>query len=352
MTREYEEQGHVFVKEYPDLRVRQYLPNGLAWDRHTYEGYYVFEDENGLLHDRDFVGYTVVLFRPSEGDAWMRPWNIIQQISLSQGNDKEGNQIWMKGEFRPPGQTNQWVLLATGKHKGKKAEGPWHWLWPEDRDWEQPPKPEGYEYPNAEEFFYEFDEKDAKSEYVSPHYWIETAPMGLGDSKTIPRPAEKAPEKTRKVVEKGYVLVNKLPNLKLGKDVPGGLAFDQYTFEGLYKSHNPDSPFNDRPMIGIVMSLYKPEKPGEGMTADNLLCQYSSIQTGKQDEDQIWFWSEYHKPSKPNIVLKIATGEFEGLQGEGTFHLEWPEDWTEPEIPEGYQYAVAHEFTLEIPDTI
>ncbi|MDB4798786.1 hypothetical protein OAH36_04230 [Verrucomicrobia bacterium] len=65
--------------------------------------------------------------------------------------------------------------------------------------------------------------------------------------------------------------------------------------------------------------------------------------------EQIWWWGELFSKKKAKFTLKVATGAFEGLSGVGTWHPEWPKDWNKPEIPNGYDKAIAHEYTFDMP---
>ena len=85
------------------------------------------------------------------------------------------------------------------------------------------------------------------------------------------------------------------------------------------------------------------------MGASNIHCQYWCIQSGKPDGDQIWWWGESFPPARPQLTLKVATGEFTGLAGIGTWHSVWPDDWERPSIPTGYDDVIAQEFTFDIP---
>jgi hypothetical protein len=95
-------------------------------------------------------------------------------------------------------------------------------------------------------------------------------------------------------------------------------------------------------------STNKP-KPGENMTPDNMHCSYWNIQTGDPEGDQIWWWGESFPPRKPQLTLKVATGEFEGLSGIGTWHEKWPSSHKKPATLEGYDYALACDFIFDMP---
>ena len=356
----YSDQCYVWLKEMPTFfRERNYLPGGLAWDRHSYQGVYVSDNPKSLFYSRHYVGQTVILFKPDEPGGNMNRGNIIYQYSISQGNDDDLDQIWVHGEFMPPRDCIQWVLAATGKHRGIRSEGVWHWFWPQNRNWPQPENPPGYDYPNAEEFNYTYpDKSDGQPDMVGYDYWIETPPYGVNEtSLTLALPAKEKPAKTKRIHEKGYVLIKKLPDLQQRQLIPPGnkggppeekTGFDHYNFEGVYISQNPDSPFHNRPLTGKVMTVYKP-KPGEDMQPGNIHCQYLCIQSGKPKGHQIWWWGESFPPKKPQLTLKVATGPFEGLSGIGTWHPVWPDEWKKPHVPEGYDVAIAHEYTFDMP---
>lgn len=356
----YSDQCYVWLKEMPDFfRERHYLADGLAWDRHSYQGIYVSDDPNSMFYSRHYVGETVLLFRPDEPGGNMNRANIIYQYSLSQGNDGDMHQIWLKGEFRPPSDCKQWVLAATGKHRGVRAEGVWHWHWPEGRNWEQPENPPGYDYPNAEEFNYKYPEKgDGEPAMVGHDYWIETPPYGNDSQEpSLGLPATEKPANTERITDKGYFLIKKLPDLQQRQLIPPGnikgapeekTGFDHYNFTGVYVSENPDSPFNNRPISGKFMAIYRP-KPGEDMTPGNMHCSYWNIQTGEPEGDQIWWWGESFPPRKPQLTLKVATGEFEGLAGIGTWHETWPASHIKPADLKGHDFALACDFTFDVP---
>lgn len=356
-ARSYEDRGFVWLKEYPNFfRERHSIPGGLAWDRHAYSGHYVWENPESIFNDRHYVGMTVVLFKPKHTGEGMNRNNIIYQYSISQGNNRDFDQNWVHGEFVPPGNSMQWVIAATGKNAGIRAEGMWHWNWPQNRNWTPPPTPKGFDYPNAEEFYYEQPDKNSgpvAEDRMSPVYWIQTPPYGLGTlaerAGKIPKPAAVAPARSSRIEEKGYVLVKESPDLYQQQAFPGKSGFEQVTFTGVYKSLRPDSPFQDRPLSGMVLTLFKPDKPCDKKNPDNIVCQYISVQTGKPEGDQIWFWGQFIPPQEPTLTIKIATGGFEGLIGGGSWHAQWPEDWAKPAVPAGYDYAVAHEFSLDIP---
>ncbi len=357
----YEDQCYVWLKEMPEFfRERHYLPGGLAWDRHSYQGIYVSDNPKSLFYSRHYVGETVLLFKPDSVGGGMNRGNIIYQYSISQGNDGDLDQIWVQGEFMPPKDCIQWVIAATGKHRGIRAEGVWHWFWPQDRNWEQPENPPGYDYPNAEEFNYLYpDKKEGEPDLVGHDYWIETPPYGNTSSEPVlGAPATVKPENTARVTEKGYILIRKLPDLQQRQLIPAGnvkgtsseetTGFEHYNFTGVYISENPSSPFNNRPLSGKRMAIYTPE-PGEDMNPGNLHCDYLSIQTGEPDKDQIWWWAEAFPPRRPQFTLKVATGEYEGLSGIGTWYYEWPRSHKKPSSIAGYDYVIACEFTFDIP---
>ncbi len=358
----YSDQCYVWLKEMPDFfRERNYLEGGLAWDRHSYQGIYVSDDPKSLFYSRHYVGQTVVLFRPDEPGGDMNRANIIYQYSLSQGNDGDMDQIWLKGEFKPPLDCKQWVLGATGKHRGVKAEGVWHWHWPENRNWEKPENPPGYDYPNAEEFNYEYPVNSKKqSEMVGKEYWIDSPPFGVADTTlTLALPATEKPASVSRVFEKGYVLIKVLPDLQQTQLIPPGnkkgpaekiTGFKHYNFEGVYISENPDSPFHQMPLTGKSMAIYEPS-PGDHMKASNLHCHYLMIQSGDPGGDQIWWWGESFPPMESRLTLKVATGRFEGLSGKGSWYAQWPSDRVKPELPEGYDAVIAHDYIFDLPLT-
>jgi hypothetical protein len=355
--RSYTDKGFVWLKEYPIFfRERHAIPGGLAWDRHSYFGHYVWENPDSPFYDRHYVGMTVVLFKPAYPGENMNRGNIIYQYSISQGNNRDFGQNWVHGEFVPPGKTMQWIIAATGKNAGVKAEGIWHWDWPQNRNWVPPPTPKGFDYPNAEEFYYELPDPKAgpvPEDSMSPVYWIEAPPFGLGTpaerAGKIPKPATVAPAHSKRIDEKGYVLVKELPDLNQRQAFPGAAGFEQVTFTGVYKSMNPDSPLQDRPLSGMILTLFKPNRPLDKKDPSNIVCQYVSVQTGEKEGDQIWLWGQFIPPQKPVYTLKVATGKFEGLMGEGTWYFLWPKGWKKPQEPTGYDYAVAHEFILDFP---
>ncbi|MBT5707775.1 MAG: hypothetical protein HOI66_15785 [Verrucomicrobia bacterium] len=356
----YSDQCYVWLKEMPTFfRERNYLPGGLAWDRHSYQGVYVSDNPSSLFYSRHYVGQTVVLFKPDTPGGNMNRENIIYQYSISQGNDNDLDQIWVHGEFMPPLDCIQWVLAATGKHRGIRSEGVWHWNWPENRNWQKPENPPGYDYPNAEEFNYQYPEaSEGQPAMVGPEYWIDAPPFNVREtSLTLGLPATEKPTKTSRINEKGYILIKKLPELQQRQLIPPGnkggpreekTGFDHYNFEGVYHSLNPNSPFHNRPLTGKVMGVHVP-KQGEGMNPSNVHCEYWCIQSGEPKGDQIWWWGELFSKKKAKFTLKVATGAFEGLSGVGTWHPEWPKDWNKPEIPNGYDKAIAHEYTFDMP---
>jgi len=356
-ARSYEDKGYVWLKEFPNfLRERHEIPGGLAWDRHTYFGYYIWENPKSVFFDRHYVGMTVILFRPTYPGENMNPNNIIYQYSISQGNDRDFNQNWVHGEFVPPGKTMQWVIAATGRNAGTKAEGIWHWVWPLNRDWAQPPTPPGFDYPNAEEFFYERSApaaEETSEAAMSPKYWIDAPPYGLGTATErvgkVPKPGAAATIQRKRTAEKGYVLVKELPDLYQRQTFPGASGIEQVAFTGVYKSLLPNSPFQDRPLSGMLLTLFKPDRPADKKNPYNIVCQYISVQTGEKNGDQIWFWGQFIPPEKPILIMKVATGRFEGLLGEGTWHFVWPQGWAIPQVPPAFDYAVAHEFALDLP---
>jgi len=328
--------GHVYVRELPDMRVDTPLPNGHSYNRHSYEGYYVFDDPNSLLNDRAFYGVTAVLYKPKYDGQPFRRQNILYQYSLSQGNDKEGNQIWMLGEFNPPGLPMQWIVATTGKRQSENAEGMWHWNWPEMEPqslWPNPGKPTGYDYPNAEEFYYA-PTPDDKSVY-----WIDTPPIGLG-SNSIERDTS-----TPRIHERGVTFYSKKPGLNQNRDdVPGGFAFEQDAITGVYLSDNPYSIFHNRDFTGMRLALYKPAAKGERFSADNAVREFFMIQTSDHDGDHLWLWGEHIAPDKPKWIVKKGTGKFEGLVGQGTWLHEFPTDRSKPEGVRGTALATDFEF--------
>jgi hypothetical protein len=265
----------------PDFfRERRYLDNGLAWDRYSYQGIYVSDNPESMFYSRHYVGHTVVLFRPDEPGGDMKRGNFIYQYSLSQGNDDDMHQIWLQGEFRPPENCKQWVVGATGKHRGVRAEGIWHRYWPENRNWEKPENPPGYDYPNAEEFNYAYPpEGDGQPDMVGKHCWIHDAPFGVDNpGLSLGLPATEKPANTRSLEEKGYILVKKLPDLQQKQLIPPGnksgppekiTGCDHYNFEGIYIPDDPESPFYSMPLTGKSMAIYEPET-GEDMTTSNM----------------------------------------------------------------------------------
>ena len=356
----YDDQCYVWLKEMPNFfRERHYLPGGLAWDRHSYQGIYVSDNPNSMFYSRHYVGETVLLFRADGPEDKMARDNIIYQYSLSQGNDGDGDQIWVQGEFMPPFDCIQWVIAATGKFRGIRAEGVWHWHWPEGRNWEQPENPPGYDYPNAEEFNYKYpEETDGQPDMVGHDYWIDTPPYGNNSREpNLGRPALEKPDRTKRFTDKGYWLIKKLPDLQQRQLIPPGskggapeekTGFDHYNFEGVFISQDPGGPFHNRPLTGKFAAVYRP-KPGEDMNPDNLHCAYMNIQTGKPEGDQIWWWGEHFPPRKPQLTLKVATGEWEGLSGIGTWQYNWPGDMKKPSDLKGYDFALACEFTYDLP---
>ena len=356
----YADQCYVWLKEMPDFfRERHYLEGGLAWDRHSYQGIYVSDNPNSMFYSRHYVGETVLLFKPDEPGGNMNRGNIIYQYSISQGNDGDMDQIWVQGEFRPPHDCIQWVIAATGKHRGIRAEGVWHWNWPENRNWDKPENPPGYDYPNAEEFNYRFPENSTgQPDMVGHDYWIDTPPYG-NDSRepNLGLPATEKPANTFRITDMGYFLIKKLPDLQQRQLIPPGnrggppeekTGFDHYNFEGIYMSEDTHSPFHNRPLTGKFMAVYRPG-PGEDMHPGNLHCAYMNIQTGEPDGDQVWWWGESFPPRKSQLTLKVATGRFEGMSGIGTWYDTWPEDRTKPALPDGYDYALACDFTFDMP---
>ena len=285
--------------------------------------------------------------------------NIIYQYSLSQGNDGDMHQIWLQGEFRPPEDCKQWVVGATGKHRGVRAEGVWHWHWPENRNWEQPENPPGYDYPNAEEFNYAFPpETEGQPDMVGKHYWIDDAPFGVDNSGlSLGLPATEKPASTIRLEEKGYILVKKLPDLQQRQLIPPGnksgppekiTGFDHYNFKGIYIPDDLESPFYQMPLTGKSMAIYEPD-PCEDLTVSNIHCQYLMLQCGKPEGDQVWWWGEAFPPSHSQLTLKVATGKFEGLSAVGTWYLDWPADRGMPEIPADYDFALACDFIYDLP---
>ena len=356
----YEDQCYVWLKEFPHFfRERHDLTGGYAWDRHSYQGVYVSDNPKSMFYSRHYVGQTVLLFKPDKPGGGMHRDNIIYQYSLSQGNDGDLDQIWLLGEYRPPNDCKQWVLAGTGKHRGVRAEGVWHWFWPENRNWEKPENPPGYDYPNAEEFNYKYPEKtDGEPEMVGYDYWIEEPPYGSDITEPLlGLPATEKPEKTERIIEKGYFLIKKLPDLQQRQLIPAGskggapeetTGFDHYNFEGIYVSENPGSPFHQLPIYGKLLALYTPV-PGEDMHPGNLHCEFIHLQTGKPDGDQVWWLGESFPPKKPQLTLKVATGRYEGLSGIGTWFYEWPKGHVKPVIPKGYNHALACEFIFDMP---
>ncbi len=356
----YDDQCYVWLKEMPDFfRERHYLEDGIAWDRHSYQGIYVSDDPKSMFFSRHYVGQTVLLFESTGPEVPMARKNIVYQYSLSQGNDGDGDQIWVLGEFRPPHDCVQWVLAATGKFRGVRSEGVWHWNWPENRNWEQPENPPGYNYPNAEEFNYQYpEETDGQPELVGSDYWIETIPYGVTSTEPVlGYPATEKPAKTERITDRGYCLMKKLPDVQQRQLIPPGkkggdaqerTGFDHYNFEGVFISENPTSPFNNRPLTGKYLGLYTPES-GEDMTSDNRHCAYMSIQTGDPEGNQIWWWGESFPPQKPTLTMKVATGKFEGLSGIGTWYDKWPNSHKKPANMKGYDHAIACDFTYDMP---
>ncbi len=332
------DKGHVFVRELPDMRVDTPLPDGHSYNRHSYEGYYVFNDPESLLHDRTFYGVTAVLYKPQHDGQRYNKGNILYQYSLSQGNDEEGNQIWMLGEFNPPGLPMQWIVATTGKRQGENAEGMWHWFWPKLQPqslWPLPEKPEGYDYPNAEEFYY------APSPEDNSIYWIDTPPVGLGGN------AMDRDTTTPRIDERGVTFYRKQPGLNQSKDdIPGGYAFEQDSIYGVYLSENPFSIFHNRDFTGLRLALYKPKNKGDAFSAENVVREFFMIQTSDHDGDHLWLWGERIAPSPPKWIVKKGTGKFEGLIGEGTWHEEFPEGRHRPQGIRGIALATDFQFLV------
>ena len=347
----YEDQCYVWLKEMPEFfRERHYLEGGLAWDRHSYQGIYVSDNPKSMFYSRHYVGQTVVLFKPDQPGGNMNRGNIIYQYSISQGNDGDMDQIWVQGEFKPPDDCKQWVIAGTGKHRGIRAEGVWHWHWPENRNWLQPENPPGYDYPNAEEFNYQFPEETAgQPEMLGHDYWIEEPPYGnIEEEPVLGLPATQKPAQTRRVQEKGYFLVKKIPDLQQKQLIPPGnkggdpeekTGFDHYNFEGVYLSDDPVSPFHNQPITGKLMAIHTPAT-GENMHPENIHSEYLCIQCGEPGGDQIWWWGESFPPRSSQFTLKVATGKWEGLSGIGS----WQHDYKE-----GFDLALACTFTFDIP---
>ncbi|MFC2098903.1 hypothetical protein ACFLSP_04070, partial [Bacteroidota bacterium] len=356
----YSDQCYVWLKEMPEFfRERNYLEGGLAWDRHSYQGIYVSDNPKSMFYSRHYVGETVLLFKPAEPGGDMNRGNIIYQYSISQGNDGDNDQIWVHGEYRPPEDCIQWVLAGTGKHRGIRSEGVWHWNWPQGRNWPQPENPPGYDYPNAEEFNYKFPEDtEGQPDMIGYDYWIDQAPYGNDISEPLlALPATEKPENVTRLNDRGYFLIKKVPDLQQKQLIPPGnkggepeqkTGFVHYNFEGVFISENPESPFNNRPLTGKLMAIHTPA-PGEDMHSGNIHSEFLCIQTGNPEGNQIWWWGESFPPRKPQLTLKVATGEWEGLSGIGTWHYDWPEDQPKPKIKPGYDYALACEFTYDIP---
>lgn len=347
----YEDQCYVWLKEMPDFfRERNYLAGGLAWDRHSYQGVYVSDNPKSMFYSRHYVGQTVVLFKPDQPGGNMNRANIIYQYSISQGNDGDMDQIWVSGEFKPPEDCKQWVIAGTGKHRGIRAEGVWHWHWPENRNWLKPENPPGYDYPNAEEFNYQYPEKTSgQSEMLAHDYWIEDPPYGVNSEEPVlGLPAIQKPAQTKRKQEKGYFLIRKIPDLQQRQLVPPGnkggdpeekTGFDHFNFDGIYQSDDPASPFHNLPITGKLMAIHTPVNE-EDMHPDNIHCEYLCIQCGEPEGDQIWWWGESFPPMKSQLTLKVATGKWIGLSGIGTWHHDYME---------GFDLAFACEFTFDIP---
>lgn len=347
----YEDQCYVWLKEMPDFfRERNYLDGGLAWDRHSYQGVYVSDNPKSMFYSRHYVGQTVVLFKPEQPGGNMNRGNIIYQYSISQGNDGDMDQIWVHGEFKPPDDCKQWVIAGTGKHRGIRAEGVWHWHWPENRNWLQPENPPGYDYPNAEEFNYQYPEETAgQPEMLGHDYWIEDPPYGNAlEEPVLGLPATRKPAQTKRVQEKGYFLITKIPDLQQKQLIPPGnkggdpeekTGFDHYNFKGVYLSDDPASPLHNQPITGKLMAIHTPS-PGEDMNPGNVHCEYLCIQCGEPEGDQIWWWGESFPPRESQLTLKVATGKWEGLSGIGT--------WYHDE-KEGFDITLACSFTFDIP---
>lgn len=356
----YEDQCYVWLKEFPEFfRERQEIGGGLVWDRHSYQGIYVSDNPESMFFSRHYVGHTVLLFKPEEPGGNMHRGNIIYQYSISQGNDGDMEQIWVHGEYRPPEDCKQWVIAGTGKHRGIRAEGVWHWHWPENRNWIQPENPPGYNYPNAEEFNYQHpDPSDGEPDMLGHDYWIETPPYGNDvQEPVLGLPATEKPANTRRFNDKGYFLLKKLPDLQQRQLIPPGTkgqepkektGFDHFNFKGIFISEDPESPFHKRPLSGKLMAIHKP-KPGEDMHAGNIHCEFLCIQSGAPDGDQIWWWGESFPPRRSQLTLKVATGRWEGLSAIGTWYHEWPEDRKYPVPGNGYDLAVACDFIYDLP---
>ena len=56
LNKVYSDQCYVWLKEMPHFfRQRHYLPDGLAWDRHSYQGIYVSNNPKSLFYSRHYV---------------------------------------------------------------------------------------------------------------------------------------------------------------------------------------------------------------------------------------------------------------------------------------------------------
>ncbi len=330
------DKGHVILRELPDMRVDTPLPHGYAYNRHSYEGYYVFDDPESLLNDRAFYGVTSVLYKPEYPGQRYNRRNIVYQYSLSQGNDKEGNQIWMLGEFNPPSLPMQWIVATTGKRQGENAEGMWHWNWPKMEPqslWPRPAKVEGYDYPNAEEFYYAPTPEDKSV------YWIDTPPIGLG-SDSMDRDTT-----TRRIQEKGITFYRTQPGMnKRQADIPGGFAIEQDSIRGFYLSENPYSIFHTLDFTGMRLALFKPKNKGDAFSSQNVVREFFMLQTSDHDGDHLWLWGEQIAPTKPKWIVKKGTGKFEGLVGQGTWQRDIPKGRHIPEGVRGTPLATDFEF--------
>ena len=71
-----------------------------------------------------------------------------------------------------------------------------------------------------------------------------------------------------------------------------------------------------------------------------MILQWVNMRTEDSDEDQIWWLGEHNPPNKPNLALNVATGKFEGLKGQGTWHGVWPEGRMNSELPDGHELVV------------
>ena len=113
---------------------------------------------------------------------------------------------------------------------------------------------------------------------------------------------------------------------------------------------NPDSPMKGLKAEGNTSIMFTPAADGESFGPENITYQHAGGVWIDPDGDMIFLYYEFKPPAEPHIWVAEGLGKFAGLKGDGKWHWNWPEGWEKPEIPEGFEYPNAYEFTWTWPD--